>query len=102
MDHWDPALINPLAARRPVVLIDDAGVGRSRGDLFRLGRELRRRDGGDGDPASPCDGLLHGRTCRTGACSQRSLARARPGSLWHRAEHWRWCCKGTARALQPA
>lgn len=31
MDHWDPALINPLAAKRPVILIDHAGSGRSNG-----------------------------------------------------------------------
>ncbi|KAK2597305.1 hypothetical protein QQS21_006079 [Conoideocrella luteorostrata] len=35
MDHWDPALINPLAARRPVVLIDNSGVGRSQGDVAK-------------------------------------------------------------------
>lgn len=35
MDHWDPALINPLAARRPVVLIDNSGVGRSSGEVAR-------------------------------------------------------------------
>lgn len=33
MDHWDPALVNPLAARRPVILIDNAGVGRSQGEI---------------------------------------------------------------------
>ncbi|KAK7414641.1 hypothetical protein QQX98_006498 [Neonectria punicea] len=33
MDHWDPALINPLAAKRPVMLIDNAGVGRSEGEV---------------------------------------------------------------------
>ncbi|KAF7551981.1 hypothetical protein G7Z17_g4625 [Cylindrodendrum hubeiense] len=33
MDHWDPALINPLAAKRPVILIDNAGVGRSEGQV---------------------------------------------------------------------
>jgi pimeloyl-ACP methyl ester carboxylesterase len=33
MDRWDPALINPLAERRPVVLIDNAGVGRSTGQI---------------------------------------------------------------------
>ncbi|PHH82551.1 hypothetical protein CDD83_3237 [Cordyceps sp. RAO-2017] len=35
MDHWDPALVNPLAARRPVVLIDNAGVGRSGGEVAK-------------------------------------------------------------------
>lgn len=33
MDHWDPALVNPLAALRPVILIDNAGVGRSGGEV---------------------------------------------------------------------
>ncbi|OPB41611.1 lipase/esterase (alpha/beta fold) [Trichoderma guizhouense] len=33
MDHWDPALVNPLAAQRPVLLIDNAGIGRSEGDV---------------------------------------------------------------------
>ncbi|ODA83302.1 hypothetical protein RJ55_01815 [Drechmeria coniospora] len=33
MDHWDPALVNPLAARRPVILVDNAGVGRSGGEV---------------------------------------------------------------------
>ena len=33
MDHWDPALVNPLAANRPVILVDNAGVGRSGGEV---------------------------------------------------------------------
>ena len=33
MDHWDPALVNALAARRPVVLLDNAGVGSSGGEV---------------------------------------------------------------------
>lgn len=33
MDWWDPALINPLAARRPILLIDNAGTGRSEGEV---------------------------------------------------------------------
>ncbi|KAH6604169.1 hypothetical protein Trco_007615 [Trichoderma cornu-damae] len=33
MDHWDPALVNALAAQRPVLLIDNAGVGRSEGEV---------------------------------------------------------------------
>ncbi|KPM41839.1 hypothetical protein AK830_g4693 [Neonectria ditissima] len=31
MDHWDPAFINPLSAQRPIVLIDNSGIGRSGG-----------------------------------------------------------------------
>jgi pimeloyl-ACP methyl ester carboxylesterase len=30
-DHWDPELINPIAAVRPVILIDNSGVGKSDG-----------------------------------------------------------------------
>ncbi|KAJ6133256.1 hypothetical protein N7471_008471 [Penicillium samsonianum] len=33
MDHWDPTFINPLAASRPIILIDNAGVGRSDGEV---------------------------------------------------------------------
>ncbi|KAK3191153.1 hypothetical protein K4F52_002739 [Lecanicillium sp. MT-2017a] len=39
MDHWDPALINPLAATRPVLLIDNAGVGRSTGEIPKTFKE---------------------------------------------------------------
>lgn len=35
MDHWDPALVNPIAAARPVLLIDNAGVGKSEGEVPR-------------------------------------------------------------------
>ncbi|KAF2815891.1 alpha/beta-hydrolase [Mytilinidion resinicola] len=31
MDHWDPELINPLAIHRPILLFDNAGVGKSSG-----------------------------------------------------------------------
>ena len=33
MDWWDPAFINPLAAKRPVLLVDNTGVGRSEGEV---------------------------------------------------------------------
>lgn len=33
MDFWDPALINGLAVARPVVIFDQAGVGRSTGTI---------------------------------------------------------------------
>lgn len=39
MDHWDPALLNPLAATRPVILIDNAGVGRSTGEIPKTFKE---------------------------------------------------------------
>lgn len=33
MDHWDPLLLNGLASHRTVLLIDNAGVGRSAGTI---------------------------------------------------------------------
>ncbi|KEF62997.1 uncharacterized protein A1O9_00972 [Exophiala aquamarina CBS 119918] len=33
MDFWDPAFINPQAARRPILLVDITGVGRSEGEV---------------------------------------------------------------------
>ncbi|KAH7063047.1 Alpha/Beta hydrolase protein [Macrophomina phaseolina] len=33
MDHWDPALLNPIAAARTVFIMDNAGVGRSGGQV---------------------------------------------------------------------
>jgi pimeloyl-ACP methyl ester carboxylesterase len=31
MDHWDPALLDALALKRPIILFDSPGVGRSEG-----------------------------------------------------------------------
>src|SRR5260370_22583420 len=31
MDNWDPAITDPLSKSRPVILFDNAGVGRSEG-----------------------------------------------------------------------
>ncbi|KAJ8098585.1 Alpha/Beta hydrolase protein [Lipomyces tetrasporus] len=33
VDHWDPDFINPIASTRPVILIDNSGVGRSSGEI---------------------------------------------------------------------
>lgn len=33
MDHWDPALINPLAEAREIILLDNSGVGKSSGEV---------------------------------------------------------------------
>lgn len=33
MDFWDPALINELAAARPVIVFDQAGARRSSGEV---------------------------------------------------------------------
>lgn len=32
-DHWDPSLIDPIAAVREVILIDNSGVGKSSGSI---------------------------------------------------------------------
>ncbi|KUJ18303.1 alpha/beta-hydrolase [Mollisia scopiformis] len=33
MDWWDPALINALAKSRPIILMDNAGIGKSEGEI---------------------------------------------------------------------
>ncbi|CAG8979372.1 hypothetical protein HYALB_00002498 [Hymenoscyphus albidus] len=33
MDFWDPALINALAESRPIILLDNAGIGKSEGEI---------------------------------------------------------------------
>ncbi|PMD45166.1 hydrolase [Hyaloscypha variabilis F] len=33
MDFWDPALINSLARTRPLILLDNAGTGKSEGEI---------------------------------------------------------------------
>lgn len=33
MDYWDPAFINRLAEKRPILLVDSTGVGRSEGEV---------------------------------------------------------------------
>ncbi len=33
LDNWDPAVTDPLAAGREVILFDNAGIGRSSGDV---------------------------------------------------------------------
>ncbi|KAL3420290.1 hypothetical protein PVAG01_08789 [Phlyctema vagabunda] len=33
MDFWDPALINALARSRPIILLDNAGIGKSSGEI---------------------------------------------------------------------
>lgn len=33
MDHWDPTFLNPIAATRPLLIMDNAGVGRSGGQV---------------------------------------------------------------------
>src|SRR5438874_6983568 len=33
LDNWDPAVTDPLASGRDIILFDNAGVGRSTGDV---------------------------------------------------------------------
>jgi pimeloyl-ACP methyl ester carboxylesterase len=33
MDFWDPALIDALAESRPIILLDNAGIGKSEGEI---------------------------------------------------------------------
>src|SRR5580704_10338700 len=33
LDNWDPAVTDPLASGREVILVDNAGVGRSTGEV---------------------------------------------------------------------
>src|SRR5882757_10168528 len=33
LDNWDPAVTDPLASGREVILLDNAGVGRSTGEV---------------------------------------------------------------------
>ncbi|KAI9860987.1 MAG: hypothetical protein M1824_002753 [Vezdaea acicularis] len=33
MDHWDPSLINPLALTRPILQLDNSGIGKSSGEV---------------------------------------------------------------------
>jgi pimeloyl-ACP methyl ester carboxylesterase len=33
MDFWDPALIDAIALKRPIVLLDNAGIGKSEGEI---------------------------------------------------------------------
>ena len=33
LDNWDPAVTDPLASGREVILFDNAGIGRSSGDV---------------------------------------------------------------------
>jgi len=46
MDHWDPLVTDGLAARRPVILMDDAGVGGTTGltpnTIEAMADDLRR------------------------------------------------------------
>ena len=42
MDYWDPAVTDGLAAKRPVILFDNAGIGASQRGHRRDGRGVGR------------------------------------------------------------
>ena len=35
LDNWDPAVTDPLALGREVILFESAGLGRSTGEMYR-------------------------------------------------------------------
>ena len=42
LDNWDPAVTDPLAAGREVILFDNAGIGRSTGDVPKTMAEMAK------------------------------------------------------------
>src|SRR6266567_6157572 len=42
LDNWDPAVSDPLASGREVILFDNAGIGRSSGDVPKTMAEMAR------------------------------------------------------------
>ncbi|HLB08888.1 MAG TPA: alpha/beta hydrolase [Gemmatimonadaceae bacterium] len=42
LDNWDPAITDPLAAGREVILFDNAGIGRSTGDVPETMAEMAK------------------------------------------------------------
>jgi pimeloyl-ACP methyl ester carboxylesterase len=62
LDNWDPAVTDPLASGREVILFDNAGVGRSTGEVPRRPLESRRVT----SSGIPSVEWLHFRWCRTG------------------------------------
>ena len=69
LDNWDPAVTDPLASTREVILLDNAGVGRSTGEV-RTGR------------------AIHGRVARNNADTRaRTPTLARTGSQSNEVVH---------------
>src|SRR5512133_281116 len=40
LDNYDPAVVDPLASEREVILLDNAGIGRSTGSVPRTVQEM--------------------------------------------------------------
>ena len=57
LDNWDPAVTDPLALEREVILFDNAGVGRSTGDVPTTIAQMARHAAAflDGLNVSVCD-----------------------------------------------
>src|SRR5580700_2124317 len=59
LDNWDPAVTDPLASGREVILFDNAGVGRSTGNVPSTVGEMARHAAAflDGLGIEKCDVL---------------------------------------------
>ena len=49
LDNWDPAVIEPLASTREVILFDNAGVGRFRSLSGRMAGDTRKECSEEGE-----------------------------------------------------
>jgi len=63
LDNWDPAVSDPLASGRKVILFDNAGLGRSSGEVL-VGREpaecrVARVPGRGARLVLPISGVFH-------------------------------------------
>ena len=81
MDFWNPALINALAARRPVIIFDNAGVGKNSGeipptysDIPGLGRQCNYVCRGAREQADRSTRFLDGWVLRANSSSYSTMA----------------------------
>lgn len=76
LDNWDPAVADPLAAGREVILFDNAGIGRSSGEVPRTiaGMAAHALAFLDGLGLSNCDVLGYS----LGGMIAQQMARERP------------------------
>src|SRR5262249_35057858 len=76
LDNWDPAVTDPLASGRDVILFDSAGVGRSSGEVPRTVEGMARHALAflDGLGLTTCDVLGYS----LGGMVAQVMARERP------------------------
>jgi pimeloyl-ACP methyl ester carboxylesterase len=81
LDNWDPAVADPLAAGREVILFDNAGIGRSTGDVPKTMAEMAKHVFAflDGLRLTTCDVLGFS----LGGVIAQQMAQDRP-SIFHR------------------